>query len=48
MDRSGKDKNKTLVKWLDIVFKKNFMIHGVKNHMVKLAFLLINRHCTKI
>ncbi len=48
MDRSSKDKDKSLTKWLDIVFKKSFMIHGVKNYMIKLAFLLINRHCLKI
>lgn len=48
MDRSGKDRTKSLAKWLEIVFKKSFMIPGVKNFMIKLAFQLVNRNCTKL
>lgn len=48
LDRSSKDKDKSLIKWLEIVFKKNFMIHGVKSYMVKLGFLLVNRACLRL
>lgn len=48
MDRSAKDKENNLNKWIDIAFKKNFMLKGVKSYMIKLAFQLVNRYAQKL
>lgn len=49
MDRSAKDFNLklegVLVKWMDIIFKKGFMIKGTKAYMIRLAMMLINKYC---
>ena len=48
MDRSAKDKENNLNKWIDIVFKPKFMLKGVKSYMIKLAFQLVNRYADNI
>lgn len=52
MDRSAKDFNLKLegilVKWLDIIFKKNFMVKGTKSYMIKLGMMLVNKYCQQL
>jgi hypothetical protein len=48
MDRSAKERENNLNKWIEIVFKKSFMIEGVKSVMIHLAFILVNRYCNKV
>ena len=46
MDRSKKDlaikMEGVLVKWIDIIFKKGFIIKGTKSYMIKLSMMLVN------
>ena len=49
LDRNNKDREqKNLIKWVDIVLKKNCMFEGVKNYMIKLTLQLTNRYCLKL
>lgn len=48
MDRSAKDRENNLNKWVDIVFKKTFMLKGVKSSMIRLSLQLANRFAHQV